>query len=71
MSDLPGVEQLELLGALVEIVAVWYAISPLLLVQSLRSTGSTALSILRSVVIWIECAMVMRLGRGFVLSDGW
>ena len=40
------------------------------LVQSLRSTGSPALSILRSVVIWIECAISLQVGSPVCILIG-
>ena len=45
MSDLPGVEQLELLGAFVEIVAERNAISPLLDLDNLLSLGNVQASL--------------------------
>jgi len=42
---LPGVEQLELLGAFVEIVAERYAISPLLDLDNLLSLGNVQASL--------------------------
>ena len=73
ITDLPNlatVKQLDLACPLIENVAERNAISPLLdfsrFGPELEVDG---LSILRSVVIWIDCAMIMCLGHGLVISD--